>query len=104
MLSGAQMSNEHKYWWLADRFESYGNGVFEKMTKFKRKTQQRLIRDRYTGNPLTEKEWIEAVKEAEETDYRKTALKGGLLSWMRERGLLVLGAVCTFLVVSVKTG
>jgi hypothetical protein len=56
MLSGAQMSNEHKYWWLADRIESYGNGVFDKMTKPKRKTQQRLIRDRYNGNPLTEKE------------------------------------------------
>lgn len=89
MLSGAQMSNEHKYWWLADQFESYGNGVFEKMTKSKRKTQQRLIRDRYTGNPLTEKEWIEAVKEAEETDYRKTAFRNGLGRFLKSKGFLV---------------
>ena len=48
------------------------------MSKSKRKAQQRIIKDRYTGNPLTEKEWIEAVKEAEETDYRKTAFRNGL--------------------------
>lgn len=89
MLSGAQMSNEHKYWWLADRIESYGNGVLEKMTKSKRKTQQLLIRDRYTGNPLTEKEWIEAVKEAEETDYRKTAFRNGLGRFLKSKGFLV---------------
>jgi hypothetical protein len=95
MLSGAQMSNEHKYWWLVDRIESYGNGVFEKMTKSKRKTQQRIIRDRYTGNPLTEREWIEAVKEAEETDYRKTVLKDGLLKFMRAKDLLSLVFIIT---------
>ena len=60
------------------------------MTKSKRKAQQRIIKDRYTGNPLTEKEWIEAVKEAEETDYRKTALKDGLLKFMKAKGLLSL--------------
>ena len=60
------------------------------MEKTKRKKQQRIIRDRYTGNPLTEKEWIEAVKEAEETDNRKTALKDGLLKFMKTKGLLSL--------------
>jgi hypothetical protein len=40
------------------------------MSKSKRKAEQRIIKDRYTGTPLTEKEWIEAVKEAEETDIQ----------------------------------
>jgi hypothetical protein len=60
------------------------------LSKSKRKAEQRIIRDRYTGNPLIEKEWIEAVKEAEETDYRKTALKDGLLKFMKAKGLLSL--------------
>jgi len=48
------------------------------MTKSNRKAHQRIIKDRYTGKPLTEKQWIQAVREAEDTDYRKTALKDGL--------------------------
>ena len=60
------------------------------MTKSNRKAQQRIIKDRYAGNPLTEKEWIKEVKEAEETDYRKTALKDRLLKFMRAKGLLSL--------------
>ena len=60
------------------------------MSKSQRKAQQRIIKDRYTGTQLTENEWIEAVKEAEETDYRKTALKDGLLKFMKAKGLLSL--------------
>jgi len=59
------------------------------MSKSKRKAEQRIIKDRYTGNPLTENEWIEAVKEAEETDYRKTAFRKGLGRFLRSKGLLV---------------
>ena len=69
--------------------ESVSKGRID-LTKSKRKAQQRIIKDRYTGNPLTEKEWIEAVKEAEDTDYRKTALKDGLLKFMKAKGLLSL--------------
>ena len=59
------------------------------MSKSKRKAQQRIIKDRYTGNPLTEKEWIEAVKEAEDTDYRKTAFRNGLGRFLKSKGFLV---------------
>ena len=59
------------------------------MTKSNRKAQQRNIKDRYTGNPLTEKEWIEAVKEAAETDYRKTAFRNGLGRFLKSKGFLV---------------
>ena len=60
------------------------------MSKSKRKAAQRIIKGRYTGNPLTEKEWIKEVKAAEENDYRKTALKDGLLKFMRAKDLLSL--------------
>ena len=59
------------------------------MTKSNRKAEQRIIKDRYTGTPLTENEWIDAVKEAEETDYRKTAFRKGLGRFLRSRGFLV---------------
>lgn len=59
------------------------------MSKSKRKAQQRIIKDRYTGKPLTENEWIEAVKEAEETDYRKTAFRNGAGRFLKSKGFLV---------------
>ena len=59
------------------------------MSKSKRKAEQRIIRDRYTGHPLTEKEWMEVVKEAEETDYRKTAFRNGLGRFLKSKGFLV---------------
>ena len=59
------------------------------MSKSKRKAAQRIIKDRYAGTPLTENEWIEAVKEAEETDYRKTAFRKGLGRFLRSKGFLV---------------
>ena len=60
------------------------------MSKSKRKAEQRIIKDRYRGTPLTQDEWIAETKRVEETDYRKTALKDGLLSWMRDKGILVV--------------
>jgi len=59
------------------------------MSKSKRKAAQRIIKDRYAGTPLTKNEWIEAVKEAEETDYRKTAFRKGLGRFLRSKGFLV---------------
>ena len=59
------------------------------MSKSKRKAQQRIIKDRYTGTPLTENEWIDAVKEAEETDYKKTAFRNGLGRFLKSKGFLV---------------
>jgi len=59
------------------------------MTKSNRKAQQRIIKDRYAGNPLTEKEWIKEVKAAEETDYRKTAFRKGLGRFLKSKGFLV---------------
>ena len=59
------------------------------MSKSKRKAQQRIIKDRYTGKPLTENEWIDAVKEAEETDYKKTAFRNGLGRFLKSKGFLV---------------
>ena len=59
------------------------------MTKSNRKAQQKIIKDRYTGFPLTEKEWVDAVKEAEETDYRKTAFRNGLGRFLKSKGFLV---------------
>ena len=59
------------------------------MTKSKRKAQQKIIKDRYTGFPLTEKEWVDAVKDAEETDYRKTAFRNGLGRFLKSKGFLV---------------
>ena len=60
------------------------------MSKSKRKAEQRIIQNRYRGTPLTQEEWIAETKSVEETDYRKTALKDGLLSWMRDKGILVV--------------
>ncbi len=59
------------------------------MTKSNRKAEQQIIKDRYTGKPLTENEWIEAVKEAEETDYRKTAFRNGLDRFLKSKSFLV---------------
>jgi len=59
------------------------------MSKSKRKAAQRIIKDRYTGTPLTENEWIDAVKQAEESDYRKTAFRKGLGRFLRSKGFLV---------------
>ena len=54
------------------------------MTKSIRKKHHKLLRDARTGTPLTQNEWIAETKRIEETDYRKTALKEGLLSWMKK--------------------
>jgi dihydrodipicolinate reductase len=60
------------------------------LTKSKRKKHHKLLRDARTGTPLTQQEWIAETKRVEETDYRKTALKDGLLKFMRAKGLLSL--------------
>ena len=54
------------------------------MTKSIRKKHHKLLRDAKTGNPLTQEEWIAETKRVEETDYRKTALKEGLLKFMQK--------------------
>ena len=59
------------------------------MTKSNRKAEQKRLKDARTGQPLTENEWIDAVKEAEETDYRKTAFRKGLGRFLRSKGFLV---------------
>jgi len=57
---------------------------WRRMTKSTRKKQHKLLRDARTGTPLTQEEWIAETKRVEETDYRRDALKEGLLAWMKK--------------------